>query len=224
MGDHAAIDHTGLTGISSGSVASDPIWDAAGDLAVGTGADTAGRLAKGAAGGVLAMGNSAVIWNAGTSFPGSKATNDRYWRTDLGMEFSWDGTRWLSTVQHRLAIPAAAQLTADGVGGYAPLYVPASDLWLESAYFMAGLGATNDGSKYWTLDIYKENTGGTTDAVLITGGNTSAKTANQKHVITAAINALAGTTLCGLYTFGTKTSTPSNMLLMATVTYRIVAA
>lgn len=33
----------------SGSVASDTIWDAAGDLAVGTGADTAARLAVGAA-------------------------------------------------------------------------------------------------------------------------------------------------------------------------------
>lgn len=38
---------------ASGSVASDPIWDAAGDLAVGTGADTAAKLAKGSAGQLL---------------------------------------------------------------------------------------------------------------------------------------------------------------------------
>jgi hypothetical protein len=37
------------------SVGSDPIWDAAGDLAVGTGADTAAKLVKGSDGTVLTM-------------------------------------------------------------------------------------------------------------------------------------------------------------------------
>lgn len=50
MGDHSDIDHTGLPGISTGSVATDAIWDAKGDLALGTGANTAGRLAAGANG------------------------------------------------------------------------------------------------------------------------------------------------------------------------------
>lgn len=40
---------TGWSGLGSGNVATDAIWDAAGDLAVGTGADTAVRLAKGSA-------------------------------------------------------------------------------------------------------------------------------------------------------------------------------
>lgn len=48
--DHADIDHTGLTGISSGAVATDTLWDAAGDLAVGTGANTASKLPIGATG------------------------------------------------------------------------------------------------------------------------------------------------------------------------------
>lgn len=49
---------------SSGTaqVATDPIWDAAGDLAVGTGADTAARLAKGADRTVLQMASGAVGW------------------------------------------------------------------------------------------------------------------------------------------------------------------
>src|SRR5262245_20476787 len=92
--------------IEGGNVATDTIWDAAGDLAVGSGADTAARLAKGNAGGVLAMGNSAVIWNAATSFPGSKATGDRYFRTDLGDEFFWDGTQWVSTTSYYYPIGA----------------------------------------------------------------------------------------------------------------------
>lgn len=52
MVDHADIDHTGLTGVS-GNVAADAIWDAKGDLAVGTAANTASRLAVGSNGQVL---------------------------------------------------------------------------------------------------------------------------------------------------------------------------
>lgn len=44
------------------SMATDTLWDAAGDLAVGSGADTAARLALGAAGTVLRSSGSAVSW------------------------------------------------------------------------------------------------------------------------------------------------------------------
>ena len=45
-----------------GSVATDAIWDAAGDLAVGTGADTAAKLTKGAAGTVPTAGASTLAY------------------------------------------------------------------------------------------------------------------------------------------------------------------
>jgi hypothetical protein len=50
-----------------GSVATDAIWDAAGDLVQGTGANTAARLALGTAGQVLKVnaGATAVEWGAG---------------------------------------------------------------------------------------------------------------------------------------------------------------
>jgi hypothetical protein len=54
---------TGPTGAAA-SVATDAIWDAAGDLAVGSGADTAARLAKGADGTVLQMASAAVGWGS----------------------------------------------------------------------------------------------------------------------------------------------------------------
>lgn len=34
---------------------------------------------------------------SGTSFPGSPATDDRFYRTDRRIEYFYDGTRWLST-------------------------------------------------------------------------------------------------------------------------------
>lgn len=64
MADHADIDHTGLTGISSGAVATDAIWDAAGDLAQGTGANTAAKLGAGLAGQMLRSAGAAAanLW------------------------------------------------------------------------------------------------------------------------------------------------------------------
>lgn len=54
-------------GGGGGSVATDTIWDAAGDLAVGSGANTAVRLAKGNDGDVLTISGGSVAWGAGGS-------------------------------------------------------------------------------------------------------------------------------------------------------------
>lgn len=57
-----------ITPTVAGSVATDAIWDAAGDLAVGTGANTAARLAAGTTGHVLTADSaeaSGVKWAAG---------------------------------------------------------------------------------------------------------------------------------------------------------------
>lgn len=61
---HATIDHTGITGVGgSGDVATDAIWDAAGDLAVGSGANTAAKLSIGATNGMaLQRVSGAVAW------------------------------------------------------------------------------------------------------------------------------------------------------------------
>lgn len=51
-------------GGGSGSVATDTLWDAAGDLAVGSGADTAAKLTKGSNGTVLTVTAGTVGWGA----------------------------------------------------------------------------------------------------------------------------------------------------------------
>ncbi len=64
MADHAEIDHTGIPGVGSGTttttVATDTIWDAAGDLVQGTGANTAAKLSAGSAGKVLTSHGAAA--------------------------------------------------------------------------------------------------------------------------------------------------------------------
>lgn len=63
--DHADIDHTGLTGVpTSNGLSTDTLWDAAGDLVVGSGANTAAKLSLGATNGMaLRRVSGAVAWD-----------------------------------------------------------------------------------------------------------------------------------------------------------------
>lgn len=88
MGDHADIDHTGLTGISSGAVATDVIWDAAGDQAVGTGANTAAKIPIGTAGQhwIVNAGATAPAW---VTLASSKVT-----RINIGADLTITSATW----------------------------------------------------------------------------------------------------------------------------------
>jgi hypothetical protein len=191
-------------GTAGSSMATDALWDAAGDLAVGTGANTGGRLAAGAAGGVLAMGNSAVIWNAGTSFPASKATNDRYWRTDLGMEFYWDGTRWVSSTLYRgtvIGVPNPVTGASAAQGGF---NTP-EDIYVYTLYGLTYVATTNDGSNYWGVKLQKDSSTDVGSAF-----NTSADSANTATAHSAALNsAISGNKNLNLYF--TKTGSPGDL-------------
>lgn len=66
---------TQLANAGAGDVANDAIWDAAGDLAVGSGADTATKLTKGSDGDVLTMTAGAVGWAAPASGGGLARAN-----------------------------------------------------------------------------------------------------------------------------------------------------
>jgi hypothetical protein len=178
----------------------------------------------GNAGAVYAMGNGAAIWNAGASFPGSKATGDRYWRTDLGMEFYWDGTRWLSTTLH-----SSAGFPVDTGGGQpisSPLTVTrfptwngAFDIWLVSVYYWIYVSTTNDGSHYWTLDVQK-NPGGTS----LGTGTTAALTVATHTGLTVAYGVALGTGTKELDLVVSKTSTPGALFCVPNFTYRLIGA
>jgi hypothetical protein len=219
-------DSTQTTGLKwaaaagGGSVATDAIWDAAGDLAVGTGADTAAVLTKGAAGGVLAMGNAAVIWNAGTSFPGSKATGDRYWRTDLGLECYWDGTRWVSTTLYTATLQTFGVLqpiaTDNGNGPAAGLWGAKYDIWLVDWIQAVLVQTTNDAGNYWTIYLW-DNLGN-----VLASFNTTGYTAGTYGSTTTALNAALASGRKSLQLSLNKTSTPGTIFVPGIVTYRLI--
>lgn len=62
MADHDTHDHTGVPGVATGSVATDPIWAAEGDIVVATGDNAAAVLTKGATGTVPTAGASTLAY------------------------------------------------------------------------------------------------------------------------------------------------------------------
>ena len=209
---------TGLAGGGGGSVATDTIWDAAGDLAVGTGPNTGAKLTLGAAGGAVSRVNGAVAWNSGTSFP-TAATGDRYWRTDLSEEYYYDGTRWLSTTVSRLALGTFQNISTSAT---VDMSVEAADgdVWLIAMYASMYTVTTLDGSKYWNLELFKYDAGSGTSLGSVTNVSGAANTYIRKKL---SIGALLGTGMDNLNLSLSKTSTPGNFYGGAHVTYRTVA-
>lgn len=220
-------DGTWNTPSGTGAVASDTIWDAAGDLAVGSGADTAAKLTKGADGGMLAMGNGSVIWNAGSSFPGSKATNDRYWRTDLGMGFYWDGTRWVSEELFRTqyVIATAISVTSGAIAFAAPPLAGGSDIWLVNwtdEVFITG-GTALSASHKW-VGTLSYRTVANANTVIATSTVDSGTLSNWLEYSTniAALQDSGSAKKAYVMTW-TKTGTPGTLQAASTLSYRIVA-
>jgi hypothetical protein len=214
---------TFLTIPTGASVATDVIWDTAGDIAVATGADTAAKLAKGIAGAELGQSNGAVAWTGGTSFPGSPATGDRYYRTDLHLEYYYDGTRWLTTTLFREPFGVVGGFipqTADGTLGYLGIW-NSTDIWMETLYSGTFVLTTNDGSKYWTVTLQKNNAAGSPSTIV--SFTTAADTASTWTPKATSIGALLTPgTYKSLQVSGAKTTTPGNLYWNFSLTYRVV--
>jgi len=209
---------------AGGSVATDTIWNAAGDLAVGTGSDTATRLGIGAAGGALSVINSAVAWNSGTSFPGTAATGDRYWRTDRRLEYFYDGTRWLTTTLFEgvLKDVLLSNLAATGsatLGYFAP--GTSFDIWVENLVTSVFVNGTTNGTNFWTIRLQKSTAGntqtsiGTVTTASDTGSNWTARETAMNHLVAVG-------TYKQMQVVAEATLSPGGLFWAVRFTYRLV--
>ncbi len=208
---------------ASGSVAADTLWDAAGDLAVGSGANTAARLAKGAAGANLSTYNGTVSWNGGTSFPASPATGDRYWRSDLGVECRYDGTRWLGPEQHVALADGNTSISATGRLGSTPM--PTSyDLYVYRLELASFVQTTNNGTSFWTMQLVGYDVTNATATGIGSTAATSSDTASNwiNHGISIGAVVTRGTSYRFLALQGTKTSAPGTLFATAAVVYSLI--
>jgi hypothetical protein len=213
-----------MSGGSSGSVATDTIWDAAGDLAVGSGANTAAKLTIGAAGGAVSRVNGAVAWNSGTSFP-TAATGDRYWRTDLRLEGFYDGTRWLSTTLYRVNFGATEVLipktdTNALVTMQRDLVLDEFGVRLEDFIATTFVATTNNGTHFWTVDFDWETAGAssTTLATFDTASDTAGNFTRHR----VAIDAVLDSTAREFRMTVEDTGSPGTIRVMGGYTYRLI--
>ena len=104
------------------------------------------------------------IYQKGTAFPGSPLTNDRFFRTDRGIEYYYDGTRWVSINEYAITLGGftynasnvlsvtntnvfiAPSPSANGTpaGG-------ATQVWVTKCVHSFNIGATNDASNRWNI-------------------------------------------------------------------------
>ncbi len=154
---------------AGGSVATDAIWDAAGDLVQGTGANTAARLAIGAAGTVLKGGTSAS-WSTAGEFAtqtavvatGETTTSTTYAdlatsgpsvTVTIGASF-----KVKVSIRCRVANNTAPKYSAVGVVISGANTVAATTILLVPQYVVSTVGAEVGASKIFTLSA----TGATT--------------------------------------------------------------
>lgn len=165
-------------------------------------------------------------WTTGTSMPGSPSTNDRVTRTDLGMDFYYDGTRWLSTSLYQLVFAYADTInpaTIDAIMSRQTVWYTDFDLWLENFYATTFVLATNDAARYWQLKAEKNDAAGGTSVIATV--STQSDTPSNYVVKKAAIGALlgGGSTYKALFCKAYKTSTAGNLYIGgAFLTYRLV--
>lgn len=175
---------------------------------------------------------------SGTSFPGSPADNDLFYRTDLDTLFFYNGTRWLTTQLHRIAtslhnIAATTQYAAPTTTMLRVLEVPVpqlsggSDLWLEDlsvVFNIASGGSALSGSDKWVGTLFKRIADGSKTTIATVTIDSGASGVWRASV--AAIDALLnnGTTHYVLGIDWTITGTPGSPIFShIDLTYRIVA-
>lgn len=157
----------------------------------------------------------------GTAFPASPATNDRFFRTDRGIEYYYDGTRWVSITLYNDIIDSVAGLAAtDTPQRPGVAWAGTYDLWLVDFYetfFISG-GTALSASHKWVTTVVKNPVASTIATYSIDSGASDAWRTSGA----VAINALLGTTNYEIDVTHTKTGTPGTLYLTPRLTYRLV--
>lgn len=113
-----------------------------------------------------------VVQGFGTAFPGTPYTGLRFYRTDLKLEFTYDGTRWLSTQLFRVdlvrqtgvPITAYSASASDTHYNSHPL-IGGFDFYIESLHAFVLVNPTQSGTQYWQLNL---DTGAANDVATLT--------------------------------------------------------
>ena len=212
---------------NTSTVATDAIWDTAGDIAVATGADAAAKLAIGNAGGAVRRINATVQWDSRTSSP-TVASGDRWWRSDHAQDYYYDGTNKLSATAHEMAFPLASAPPLTGTGVLHRMIIPAalggSDTYLASvltAFYVAG-GTALGASHKWVGTVSKTNTAGASSLGTITIDSGASDQWRPGTALSINAAAAAGSGYVALEINWVKTGTPGDLYANCSLAYRTI--
>jgi hypothetical protein len=181
---------------------------------------------------VLLAGDVITGPGSGAAFPGSPAANQRFFRTDLGMEFYWNGTRWLSmqvfeanlATGLRVLAPVAASI---GFAARWPVSLKGgSDLWLVdvTTEFNIVNGTALSASHKWVAGFFSRGLNSVTDTTFATTNIVSgAVNLDRQDIQTIGALLAAGTPQAVIAVTWTKTGTPGDIYFDSAVNYRVVA-
>jgi hypothetical protein len=172
----------------------------------------------------------------GSAFPAVVATNDIWYRTDLGMWFAYNGTRWLCTCPHTwsatmgdaILVPTIAATTNVGRSPVPYLY-GAADIWIDVVTFLwqvASGGTALGASHKWNLSMTTFIEGGTAISTTPASFDITSGTLDARHRQEVAVAALLNNGAVKVaFDFGvTKTGTPGGLRVYgANIAYRYVA-
>lgn len=161
---------------------------------------------------------------SGTAFPGSPSSGDLFWRTDRGLMYFYDGTRWLTSNLYRESFSVANGVNAFSASGNAGRMTPwhtTYDLWLDTFYVSYYVATTLSGTAYWTVECVKVNAANVATNIATT--SSQSESANTWITKAVAIGALLDSATYKAFRFDvTKVSTPGNITITAALAYRLV--
>jgi hypothetical protein len=161
---------------------------------------------------------------SGVAFPASPTAGQQFFRTDLGLECYYDGTRWLTKGEYSGQMGVISSgvppitATTSGVGQWAVDFSQAGMLVTRIVATTYMLGGTSNGSNYWTYQYVTCNAAGV-ETNIGPSFNTSAFAASSQEITHLPINAACPAGSKIIYGKYTKVGAPGNLYNMPTTIY-----
>jgi hypothetical protein len=158
----------------------------------------------------------------GTAFPGSPIIGWKMFRTDLGLDCYYDGTRWLTVQEYVASGDTATSISAVNTGFLSYSIPNDYSIYVTTAYGTTIAGATNNGSNYYTYAF--EWVSAAAARTTLGTFTTAADTASARSAHKVTINtALTSTAINFGYSASVKTGAPSNQTAISvSIRYRLI--
>lgn len=154
---------------------------------------------------------------AGSSFPGSPSSGDKFYRTDRNLLYYYDGTRWLTVNQYRAGEIDLANAAVTSLSG--PRVAPAN-MFINDIFTTIFVNGTNTALIYWTVDLQWATAANVYTS--LSSHSTQSLAGSTWHVFTTSVNAPLDANARVFRLLATETGTAGNVFTSIGYTYRMI--